>query len=160
MASDVGNRVRCGDVDEQGRLPIGLVPGREHEAKNEPSRRLLPLPPTVLEWVRRCREGRDAAAPLIATSPGGLTYKGLPNQRARAFLSEQRTIGRMDFVLGTRAELKPLWDGFYIRPQSVTEEHNSRFTLVDKRGFQRIGYPGYEGTPERLAHDLRILQAE
>jgi protein SCO1 len=99
--------------------------------------------------------GEDVPAIAIAVDPPNDTP-----ERARAFLSEQRTIGRMDFVLGTRAELKPLWDGFYIRPQSVTEEHNSRFTLVDKRGFQRIGYPGYEGTPERLAHDLRILQAE
>jgi protein SCO1 len=63
-------------------------------------------------------------------------------------------------VLGTRAQLRPLWDGYFIRPQSVTEEHNARLTLVDKRGFQRVGYPGYEATPERLAHDLRLLQAE
>ena len=63
-------------------------------------------------------------------------------------------------MLGTRAELRPLWDGYFIRPQSVTEEHNARLTLVDKRGFQRVGYPGHEATPERLAHDLRLLQAE
>jgi hypothetical protein len=56
--------------------------------------------------------------------------------------------------------LKPLWDGYYIRPQSVTQEHMARFTLVDKRGFQRVGYPGFEGTAERIAHDIRLLQAE
>ncbi len=79
---------------------------------------------------------------------------------ARAFLSEQRVTGRLDFVLGSRSELRPLWNGFYIAPQTVTREHQARFTLVDKRGFQRVGYPGFEATPERLAHDLRILQAE
>jgi hypothetical protein len=42
----------------------------------------------------------------------------------------------------------------------VTQEHNARFTLVDARGFQRVGYPGAEATPERLAHDLRILERE
>ena len=52
-------------------------------------------------------------------------------QSARAFLAEQRA-----------------------------QEHQARFTLVDKRGFQRVGYPGFQATPERLAHDLRILRAE
>jgi hypothetical protein len=33
-------------------------------------------------------------------------------------------------------------------------------TLVDKRGFQRVGYPGSEATPERIAHDIRLLQQE
>jgi hypothetical protein len=39
-------------------------------------------------------------------------------------------------------------------------EHQSRVTLVDKRGFQRIGFPGSEVTPERLAHDVRMLERE
>lgn len=99
--------------------------------------------------------GEDVPAIAIAVDPPRDTP-----ERARAFLSEQRALGRLDFVLGTRAELKPLWDGYYIRPQSVTQEHMARFTLVDKRGFQRVGYPGFEGTAERIAHDIRLLQAE
>jgi protein SCO1 len=99
--------------------------------------------------------GEDVPAIAIAVDPPRDTP-----ERARAFLSEQRALGRLDFVLGTRAELRRLWDGFYIRAQSVTQEHQARFTLVDERGFQRVGYPGYEATPERLAHDIRLLQAE
>jgi protein SCO1 len=99
--------------------------------------------------------GEDVPAIAIAVDPPRDTPES-----ARAFLSEQRVLGRIDFVLGSRAELRPLWDGFFVRPQSVTQEHNARFTLVDKRGFQRVGYPGFEATPERLAHDLRLLQAE
>ncbi len=99
--------------------------------------------------------GEDVPAIAIAVDPPRDTP-----ERARAFLSEQRALGRLDFELGTRAELKPLWDGYYIRPQSVTQEHMARFTLVDKRGFQRVGYPGFEGTAERIAHDIRLLQAE
>ena len=99
--------------------------------------------------------GEDVPAIAIAVDPPRDTP-----ERARAFLSEQRALGRLDFVLGTRAELKPLWKGFYVRPQSVTQEHNARFTLVDERGFQRVGYPGFEATAERIAHDIRILQAE
>jgi protein SCO1/2 len=99
--------------------------------------------------------GHDVPALAIAVDPPRDTP-----ERAKAFLSEQRALGRIDFVLGTRAELEPLWEGFAIRPQSVTEEHQARYTLVDAKGFQRIGYPGSEATPERLAHDLRLLEAE
>jgi protein SCO1/2 len=99
--------------------------------------------------------GEDVPAIAIAVDPPRDTP-----ERARAFLSEQRALGRLDFVLGTRAELKPLWEGYYIRPQSVTQEHQARFTLVDERGFQRVGYPGFEATAERIAHDIRLLQAE
>jgi protein SCO1 len=99
--------------------------------------------------------GEDVPAIAIAVDPPRDTP-----ERARAFLSEQRALGRLDFVLGTRAELRKVWGGFYVRPQSVTQEHNARFTLVDERGFQRVGYPGFEATPERLAHDIRLLKAE
>jgi protein SCO1 len=99
--------------------------------------------------------GHDLPALAIAVDPPRDTP-----QRAKAFLAEQHALGRIDFVLGSRSELQPLWDGFFIRPQSVTEEHQARITLVDAKGFQRVGFPGAEATPERLAHDLRLLEAE
>jgi protein SCO1/2 len=99
--------------------------------------------------------GHDIPAIAVAVDPPRDTP-----QRARAFLSEQRALGRLDFVLGTRAELRPVWKGFAILPQSVTQEHQARITLVDRRGFQRVGYPGAQATPERLAHDVRLLERE
>ena len=97
--------------------------------------------------------GHDVPAVAIAVDPPRDTP-----ERARAFLAEQRALGRLDFVLGTRAELRPLWKGFAIRPQSVTQEHQARFTLVDPRGYQRVGFPGSQATPEGLAHDVRLLE--
>jgi protein SCO1 len=99
--------------------------------------------------------GEDVPAIAIAVDPPRDTP-----ERARAFLSEQRALGRLDFVLGTRAELRKLWDDYHVQPQSVTQEHQARFTLVDERGFQRVGYPGFAATSERIAHDIRLLQAE
>ena len=99
--------------------------------------------------------GHDVPALAIAVDPPNDTP-----QSARKFLADQRVTGRLDFVLGSRAQLRPVWDGFGVRPQRVTEEHNARITLVDARGIQRVGYPGSEATPERLAHDLRLLESE
>ena len=99
--------------------------------------------------------GEDVPALAVAVDPPRDTP-----QSARAFLAEQRATGRLDFVLGSRRQLRPVWEGFHVAPQSVTQEHQARFTLVDKRGFQRVGYPGFQATPERLAHDLRLLMEE
>jgi protein SCO1/2 len=98
--------------------------------------------------------GHEVPALAIAVDPPNDT-----EESARAFLAEQRVAG-LDFVLGSRAQLAPLWKGFAIRPQAIQNEHQARFTLVDKRGFQRIGFPGERATPELLAHDVRLLERE
>jgi len=99
--------------------------------------------------------GHDVPAIAVAVDPPRDT-----EESARAFLSEQRVLGRIEFLLGTRRELRPVWEGFHIAAQSVTQEHQARFTLVDARGYQRVGFPGFAATPEGLAHDLRILERE
>ena len=99
--------------------------------------------------------GHDVPAIAVSVDPPNDTEAS-----ARAFLSEQRALGRIDFVLGSRQELRPVWNGFHIAAQSVTQEHQARFTLVDARGYQRVGFPGFAATPEGLAHDLRILESE
>jgi len=113
--------------------------------------------PIMAQTVRAALDelGHDVPALAVAVDPPRDTP-----ERAQAFLAKQRATGRIDFVLGSRAELRPLWKGFAIQPQSVTQEHQARFTIVDARGFQRVGYPGSEATPERLAHDVRLLERE
>ena len=97
--------------------------------------------------------GHDVPALAISVDPASDTP-----DRARAFLAKQGMTGRLKFVLGSRAELAKLWRGFFITAQSDESEHMSRFVLLDGRGMQRIGFPGSEATPERLAHDLRLLE--
>ena len=112
--------------------------------------------PLMAQTVRGALDdlGHDVPALAISVDPPNDTPAS-----ARKFLAEQRANGRIRFVLGTRAQLRPVWKGFgNIQPQRVTQEHMARVTLVDARGFQRVGYPGSEATPERLAHDLRLLE--
>jgi protein SCO1/2 len=66
--------------------------------------------------------------------------------------------GRMSFALGTRSELEPVWRGFSVQPQRDDLEHTGRMVLVDAKGLQRVGFPLQEATPERIAHDLRLLE--
>ena len=99
--------------------------------------------------------GHDVPALAIAVDPP----RDTPDS-ARRFLAENRMTGRIDFVLGSRAELEPLWKTYAVRPQSVREEHQARTVLVDARGFQRVGFPLDQLTPDRVAHDIRLLEAE
>jgi protein SCO1 len=99
--------------------------------------------------------GHDVPAIAISVDPPNDTPAS-----ARKFLAEQRANGRIRFVLGSRAELRPVWRRYGITPQRVTQEHLAHITLVDARGFQRVGYPISQATPERLAHDLRLLERD
>jgi protein SCO1/2 len=113
--------------------------------------------PTMAQTVKGALDdlGSDVPALAVAVDPPRDTA-----QQARRFLSKQRVIGRLNFVLGSRSQLQPVWKGFAIQPQSVNQEHQARFTLVDKRGYQRIGFPGSKATPEAIAHDVRALERE
>ncbi|HEX6652741.1 MAG TPA: SCO family protein [Thermoleophilaceae bacterium] len=99
--------------------------------------------------------GHDVPALAISVDPPNDTPAS-----ARKFLAEQRANGRIRFVLGSRGQLRPIWNGYGITPQRITQEHLAHITLVDARGFQRVGYPIAEATPERLAHDLRLLERD
>jgi protein SCO1/2 len=73
---------------------------------------------------------------------------------AQTFLLEQSMKGRMDFLLGSRAQLEPIWKAFGIAPQTKGRDHSSYTIIVDAEGRQRIGFPESELTPSRLAADL------
>ena len=96
--------------------------------------------------------GRDVPVIGVSVDPANDTRAS-----ARAFLLEQSMTGRMDFLLGSREQLEPLWDAFGIAPQRKESEHSAYTVLVDGEGRQRIGFPVSELTPRRLAHDLARL---
>lgn len=101
------------------------------------------------------RLGEDVPALGIAVKPDTDTP-----ENANRFLVEQGMVGRMDIALGSRPELERVWKGFAIQPQLDDAEHQARTVLIDARGFQRVGFPVEQLTPERLAKDVRTLLAE
>ena len=93
--------------------------------------------------------GRDVPVIGVSVDPANDTRAS-----AQAFLLEQSMTGRMDFLLGSRAELAPVWKAFGIAPQRDGRDHSSYTVLVDAEGRQRIGFPASQLTPRRLADDL------
>jgi protein SCO1/2 len=99
--------------------------------------------------------GHDLPALAISVDPTRDTPQSVDR-----FDRQQGVSGRIRWVLGGESKLRPLWQGFHTTSQTPQAEHIARFVLVDKRGFQRIGYPAKLLTPENLAHDLRLLERE
>jgi protein SCO1 len=110
--------------------------------------------PAEVQTIRGALDdlGRDYPVVGVSVDPATDTRR-----LASAFLLEQKMTGRMEFLLGTRAQLAPVWRGFGIQPQTKALDHSAHVVLADGRGFQRIGFPFEELTEERLAHDLARL---
>jgi len=99
--------------------------------------------------------GHDLPALSISVDPPGDKPPSV-----KRFDREQGVTGRIRWVLGSEPQLRRLWKGFAVVPQSNGQEHMSRIVLIDKRGIQRVGFPVQQTTPERLAHDLRVLERQ
>jgi protein SCO1/2 len=112
--------------------------------------------PALVDQVRGALDDTGLDVPLLAVSvdPANDTPA-----RARRFLNERRMTGRARFLLGSRAELAPVWNGYGVQPQTGALEHSATVVLVDRAGRQRVGFPYDQLTPEALAHDLRRLAA-
>ena len=110
--------------------------------------------PAQLQLMRHALDELEEPIPALAISVDPTT--DTPDS-ARKFLLEQRVPGQVDFVLGSRRELAPVWKGFAIQPQTDDLEHHARVVLIDAAGDQRLGYSVDGVTAEQLADDIRRL---
>jgi protein SCO1/2 len=100
--------------------------------------------------------GHDVPALAVSVDPAHDTPDA-----AEAFLVKRGLSGgRMHFLLGTRAQLAPIWHDYGIQPESKRFEHSAYVLLIDKRGRQRISFPVAQLVDRDLAHDIRKLEGE
>jgi protein SCO1/2 len=98
--------------------------------------------------------GHDVPVLALSMDPAGDTPAS-----ARAFEEHQGMLGRMHFLLGTRAQLAPLWAAFGVIPQTKTVSHSDQVLVLDQSGRQRVAFPPDQLTPEGLAHDIRRVES-
>jgi protein SCO1/2 len=110
--------------------------------------------PAQVQTIRGAMDqlGHDVPFYGVSVDPANDTRRS-----AQAFLLEQKMKGRMEFLLGDRAQLAPVWKAFGIAPQRNGRDHSSYTVLIDPSGRQRVGFPESELTQAGLAHDLARL---
>jgi len=113
--------------------------------------------PATAQQIRGALDRAERDVPVVAISVDP------PNDTeasARRFNTEQRMIGRLRWGLGSKPALARLWKAYGTTPQTVQEDHMSRAVLIDARGYQRVGYPMQQTSPEMIAHDLAVIERE
>jgi protein SCO1 len=93
----------------------------------------------------------------VSVDPKGDTPKAV-----KSFLKQRLLTGKVRWLLGTRAQLRPVWTEYNILAKSVPEtpaiiEHVSLIYGIDATGRIRVGYPASPLKPAWIEHDVPIL---
>ena len=93
----------------------------------------------------------------VSVDPKGDTPKAV-----KTFLRKRLLTGKVTWLVGTRAELRPVWVRYNILVKSLPEtpaiiEHASLIYGIDARGRIRVGYPASPLKPAWFEHDAPIL---
>jgi protein SCO1/2 len=120
--------------------------------------------PVSVQTIRGALDDlRDRGLPVDEVDVFAISVDPREDTRAsvRRFVRTQHAEAFLRYLTGSRAQLRPVWKKYGIRPQGPGgEDHTAFVLLADRRGILRIGFPSHQMTPEDLAHDLAVLLAE
>lgn len=99
-------------------------------------------PRTAREIALALDQAGDAADDIdvvaVSVDPPGDTPAAV-----RAFLERHDLVGRMDYIVGSRKELAPLWKAWQVAaqpPGRTVSAHSARIVLIDDEGRQIGAY--------------------
>jgi protein SCO1/2 len=99
-------------------------------------------------------ERRHVAAVAVSTHPRDDTPANV-----RAFVRRHRLVGRLDYLVGSERELRPVWRKFHILSaleSADADTHSAPVRVFDPEGeWVTTLHPGVDLTPRNLAHDVR-----
>ena len=98
--------------------------------------------------------GHDVPVLAVSVDPANDT----PDTAERFLVKQGMSAGRMRFLLGTRAQLQPIWTAYGIQPQGKGFEHTAYVAVLDQTGRQRVAFTIDHLTDRDLAHDIRRLE--
>jgi len=118
--------------------------------------------PLVAQEISQALDDAGPAADGIDVVAISVDPEGDDRASVDRFLKGHRLTGRMRYIVGTRAELAPMWKAWQVAAQpsgDITKSvHTARVVLVDREGRQLASYPGgIPFSPEDLAADIRTL---
>ena len=82
---------------------------------------------------------------------------------ARRFLAERQAVGRLDYLLGTEKQLRPLWTALQILPSLDSGKdslHSAPLRIYDRNGiWVATLHAGADLSEDNLLHDIRAALA-
>ena len=111
----------------------------------------------IAQQIRGALDELGEAPPvlLISGDPGVDTPT-----HVRRFLARASLVGRVRYLSGSLAQLRPVWRSFHIVPASAGRARFARSAsvfLLDRVGRERVIFQLEQLTPEALSHDVRKL---
>jgi protein SCO1 len=120
-----------------------------------------PTCPLIAQQIRGALDelgGNPVPTLIVSTDPAADTPDAV-----RRFLGEAALSGRVEYLIGTLGELRPVWRAYGIVPSllgDAASPHAASVLLIDRSGQKRDLFEVEELTPEGLAHDVRKLEGE
>lgn len=120
--------------------------------------------PLIGAELRRALELIGPAAEETAVLAISVDPEGDTPAATRSWLERHRLPDNFHYLIGSEAQLKPVWDAYYAAPQipgRADSAHTASIWLIDPRGRIRTKFSGGMPVPPAdIAHDLRILIRE
>jgi protein SCO1/2 len=120
--------------------------------------------PTIAAELRQALERLGPRADDLTVLAVSVEPKGDTPAAARRWLRRYRLPDNFRFLVGSRRELEPVWESYYVGSQDATSEqsrHTSNIWLIDARGRWRTKFSaGVPVPPADIAHDLGVLLDE
>jgi protein SCO1/2 len=113
----------------------------------------------IAQQIRGALDELPDPVPVLIVSADPAT--DTPASVAR-FLAKVSLTGRVRYLTGSPAQLRPIWRAYRVHPASAgraTFDKYAFLLLLDARGRERVLFEPEVLTPEALAHDIRKLQA-
>jgi cytochrome oxidase Cu insertion factor (SCO1/SenC/PrrC family) len=100
-------------------------------------------------------ERRQVAAVAVSTHPADDTPRSV-----RAFVKRHRLAGRLDYLIGSEGELRPVWKAFHVLSaldSGDADTHSAPVRVYSPEGeWVATLHAGADLTPGNLAHDVRV----
>jgi protein SCO1 len=111
----------------------------------------------IAQQIRGALDELRKAVPVLVISadPAADTRSSVER-----FLRQVSLSGRVRWLSGSPAQLRPVWHGFRVLPASAGRAAFARTAsvfLIDPRGMERVIFQLGQLTPEALSHDVREL---
>ncbi len=105
-------------------------------------------------------DGAKVALVAVSVDPEGDTPASV-----RQFLKDHQVTGQMDYLMGTRIQLEPIWKSWAVAAERNFDnpalvEHSGVVWMVDKAGNRAVYYPVSSVKPADMVHDVKVLLAK